>query len=147
MQPRAADLTSDGEILLEPALPRLLGRRENHGATLAPSFEASLDELKHAGVDAKVLDFQHVKCVLDDMTDFVEQLWRRGTTCDRKEETTDEEKKKLEHAGQHAKAAILEAKMPLHANNACQVAEERTIIHSSDGTWKTMLEQGVCKRP
>jgi len=57
-------------------------------------------------------------------------------TRDRKEEEIDEEKKKLEEKGEHVKAAKLESKRPLHVNNVCHVAEERTIIHSVDGSRK-----------
>jgi len=55
-------------------------------------------------------------------------------TRDRKEEEVDTEKAKLEEAGEFEKAAKVENKRPLHIGNICHVAEERTIIHSQDGT-------------
>jgi len=63
-------------------------------------------------------------------------------TRDRKEEEIDEEKRKLEEAGEHAKASALEAKRPLHVGDVCHVAEERTIIHSVDGTRKDKTKKG-----
>uniref|UniRef100_A0A7S1ALX1 Hsp90 chaperone protein kinase-targeting subunit n=1 Tax=Noctiluca scintillans TaxID=2966 RepID=A0A7S1ALX1_NOCSC len=54
-------------------------------------------------------------------------------TRDRKEEEIDTEKKKLEEAGKSEEAEKLEKKRPLHINNMCQVAEERTIINSASG--------------
>jgi len=54
-------------------------------------------------------------------------------TRDRKEEEIDTEKKKLEEAGKLEEAEKLEKKRPLHINNMCQVAEERTIINSASG--------------
>lgn len=63
-------------------------------------------------------------------------------TRDRKEEEIDTEKKKLEERGELEKAAKLESKRPLHVNNICHVAEERTIIHSSDGSRKDTHKRG-----
>jgi len=63
-------------------------------------------------------------------------------TRDRKEEEIDTEKKKLEDAGQTDKAAKLEAKRPLHVGNLCHVAEERTIIQSSDGSRSDKVKKG-----
>lgn len=63
-------------------------------------------------------------------------------TRDRKEEEIDTEKAKLEAKGEFDKAAKLEAKRPLHVGNLCHVAEERTIIHSGDGTTKDRLKKG-----
>lgn len=63
-------------------------------------------------------------------------------TRDRKEEEIDAEKKKLEEKGDNEKAAKLESKRPLHVNNVCRVAEERTIIQSGDGTKKDKLKKG-----
>lgn len=54
-------------------------------------------------------------------------------TRDRKEEEIDEEKTKLEAAGQAEKAKKLEQKRPLHVGNICKVVEERTIVNWSDG--------------
>jgi len=55
-------------------------------------------------------------------------------TRDRKEEEIDTEKAKLEEAGEHEKAAKVESKRPLHVGNTCKVVDERTIIHSQDGS-------------
>lgn len=63
-------------------------------------------------------------------------------TRDRKEEEIDSEKKKLIEKGEQEKAEKLEAKRPLHVNNVCHVAEERTIIQSSDGSRKDKLKKG-----
>mmetsp|Transcript_7412 Transcript_7412/g.8674 ORF Transcript_7412/g.8674 Transcript_7412/m.8674 type:complete len:260 (-) Transcript_7412:6-785(-) len=63
-------------------------------------------------------------------------------TRDRKEEEIDSEKKKLMEKGEKDKAEKLEAKRPLHVNNVCHVAEERTIIQSSDGSRKDKLKKG-----
>mmetsp|Transcript_41858 Transcript_41858/g.126711 ORF Transcript_41858/g.126711 Transcript_41858/m.126711 type:complete len:325 (-) Transcript_41858:257-1231(-) len=63
-------------------------------------------------------------------------------TRDRKEEEIDTEKKKLEEKGEFEKAAKLEGKRPLHVNNLCHVAEERTIIQSSDGSRKDKHKKG-----
>lgn len=63
-------------------------------------------------------------------------------TRDRKEEELDAEVKKLEEAGKHDKAAKLESKRPLHVNNVCKVAEERTIIQSSDGSRSDKTKRG-----
>lgn len=63
-------------------------------------------------------------------------------TRDRKEEEIDEEQKKLREAGQDEKAERMEKKRPLHVGNICHVAEERTIIHSSDGSRKDTLKKG-----
>lgn len=57
-------------------------------------------------------------------------------TRDRKEEEIDAEIKKAEEKGDKDKAAKLENKRPLHQNNVCRVAEERTIISSVDGSTK-----------
>jgi len=57
-------------------------------------------------------------------------------TRDRKEEEIDEEQKKLTEKGDLDKVAQLESKRPLHVNNVCRVAEERTIINSSNGSRK-----------
>mmetsp|Transcript_22133 Transcript_22133/g.56383 ORF Transcript_22133/g.56383 Transcript_22133/m.56383 type:complete len:325 (-) Transcript_22133:96-1070(-) len=54
-------------------------------------------------------------------------------TRDRKEEEIDTEKEKLTAAGKHDQAEKLENKRPLHVDNICHVAEERTIIQSSSG--------------
>eukprot|EP00434_Breviolum_minutum_P024365 symbB.v1.2.021516.t1/scaffold1859.1/size98302/2 len=63
-------------------------------------------------------------------------------TRDRKEEEIDSEKKKLVEKGELDKAEKLESKRPLHVNNVCHVAEERTIIQSSDGSRKDKLKKG-----
>mmetsp|Transcript_41859 Transcript_41859/g.126715 ORF Transcript_41859/g.126715 Transcript_41859/m.126715 type:complete len:325 (-) Transcript_41859:119-1093(-) len=63
-------------------------------------------------------------------------------TRDRKEEEIDTEKKKLEEKGDFERAARLEGKRPLHVNNLCHVAEERTIIQSSDGSRKDKHKKG-----
>lgn len=63
-------------------------------------------------------------------------------TRDRKEEEIDEEQKKLTEKGDLDKVAKLESKRPLHVNNVCRVAEERTIIHSSDGSRKDRTKKG-----
>lgn len=63
-------------------------------------------------------------------------------TRDRKEEEIDSEVKKLQDSGQLDKAAKLESKRPLHVDNVCHVAEERTIIHSSDGSRTDRLKKG-----
>jgi len=63
-------------------------------------------------------------------------------TRDRKEEEIDEEKAKLEAAGKHTEAAKLEAKRPLHVGNVSYVTEERTIIHSVDGSSKDTRKSG-----
>lgn len=63
-------------------------------------------------------------------------------TRDRKEEEIDEEKSKLEAAGKFDAAAKLEDRRPLHVNNICHVAEERTIIHSNDGSRKDTIKKG-----
>mmetsp|Transcript_979 Transcript_979/g.2974 ORF Transcript_979/g.2974 Transcript_979/m.2974 type:complete len:328 (-) Transcript_979:73-1056(-) len=57
-------------------------------------------------------------------------------TRDRKEEEIDTEKTQLEEAGKFEKAAKVEAKRPLHVNNICKVAEERTIVNWGDGNRK-----------
>jgi len=57
-------------------------------------------------------------------------------TRDRKEEEIDAEKKKLEAAGKTDKAEQMEKKRPLHVNNICKVAEERTIVNWGDGNRK-----------
>mmetsp|Transcript_39330 Transcript_39330/g.112767 ORF Transcript_39330/g.112767 Transcript_39330/m.112767 type:complete len:326 (-) Transcript_39330:84-1061(-) len=54
-------------------------------------------------------------------------------TRDRKEEEIDTEKEKLVSAGKLEQAERLENKRPLHVDNICHVAEERTIIQSSSG--------------
>lgn len=63
-------------------------------------------------------------------------------TRDRKEEEIDEKKKDLESKGLSAEAARLEEKRPLHVGNLCHIAEERTIIQSSDGSKKDRLKKG-----
>lgn len=63
-------------------------------------------------------------------------------TRDRKEEEIDAEKKRLEEKGEFDKAAKLEARRPLHVDNLCHVAEERTIIQSSDGSRTDRLKKG-----
>jgi len=63
-------------------------------------------------------------------------------TRDRKEEEIDEEKAKLEAAGKKAEADRLESRRPLHVGNVCHVAEERTIIHSADGSRKDTTKKG-----
>jgi cell division cycle protein 37 len=60
-------------------------------------------------------------------------------TRDRKEEAVDTEVAKLEAEGDLDKAAQVEKRRPLHIGNLCKVAEERTIIHSQDGTKKDRL--------
>lgn len=55
-------------------------------------------------------------------------------TRDRKEEEIDTEVAKLETAGQLDQAAKVENKRPLHIGNMCKVVDERTIIHSQDGS-------------
>jgi cell division cycle protein 37 len=62
-------------------------------------------------------------------------------TRDRKEEEIDTEKAKLEAAGYHDKAAKVEKKRPLHVGNICRVAEERTIIHSQEGSKSDRLKK------
>jgi len=54
-------------------------------------------------------------------------------TRDRKEDEIDQEKAKLEDAGDFEKAEKLEAKRPLHVGNTCKVVEERTIINHVTG--------------
>merc|ERR1719511_632862 len=49
---------------------------------------------------------------------------------------------KLEAKGEHKKAEALESRRPLHVNNVCHVAEERTIIHSVDGSRKDTKKVG-----
>lgn len=63
-------------------------------------------------------------------------------TRDRKEEEIDTEKSKLVAEGKKEAADKLESKRPLHVNNICRVAEERTIIHSQDGSRKDKLKKG-----
>jgi len=63
-------------------------------------------------------------------------------TRDRKDEEIDEEKRKLEEKGEYQKAEALESKRPFHVNNICHVAEERTIIHSVDGSRKDTKKVG-----
>ncbi|CAE7234024.1 cdc37 [Symbiodinium natans] len=63
-------------------------------------------------------------------------------TRDRKEEEIESEKQKLIEKGEKDKAEKLESKRPLHINNVCHVAEERTIIQSSDGSRKDKLKKG-----
>jgi len=63
-------------------------------------------------------------------------------TRDRKEEEIDTEKQKLEASGQHDKAAKVEHKRPLHVGNLCKVAEERTIINSSEGVKDRLVKDG-----
>jgi cell division cycle protein 37 len=63
-------------------------------------------------------------------------------TRDRKEEEIDNEKKVLMDKGEVEKAAKLESKRPLHVNNVCQVTDERTIIHSVDGSRKDTRKKG-----
>jgi len=63
-------------------------------------------------------------------------------TRDRKEEEIDSEVKKLQDSGQVDKAAKLESKRPLHVDNVCHVAEERTIIQSCDGSRSDKLKKG-----
>jgi len=55
-------------------------------------------------------------------------------TRDRKEEEIDKQKAELEAAGKHEAAAKLEKQRPQHVGNMCRVKEERTIIHSQDGS-------------
>mmetsp|Transcript_9329 Transcript_9329/g.29120 ORF Transcript_9329/g.29120 Transcript_9329/m.29120 type:complete len:333 (-) Transcript_9329:106-1104(-) len=57
-------------------------------------------------------------------------------TRDRKEEEIDTEVKKLAAEGDLAKAEKMEARRPLHVNNICKVAEERTIVNWGDGNRK-----------
>jgi cell division cycle protein 37 len=63
-------------------------------------------------------------------------------TRDRKEEELDEEVKQAVEVGDHKKAERAEAKRPLHVGNLCRVAEERTIINSSDGSRKDRTVKG-----
>jgi len=63
-------------------------------------------------------------------------------TRDRKEEEINTEKEKLVSQGYADKAEKLESKRPLHIGNVCHVAEERTIIQSSDGSRKDKLKKG-----
>jgi cell division cycle protein 37 len=63
-------------------------------------------------------------------------------TRDRKEEELDEDIKKAVEVGDHKKAAQVESKRPLHVGNLCRVAEERTIINSSDGSRKDRTVKG-----
>lgn len=63
-------------------------------------------------------------------------------TRDRKEDEINEEVKRLTDKGELEKAAKIEAKRPLHVDNVCHVAEERTIIQSSDGSRKDRLKKG-----
>mmetsp|Transcript_6212 Transcript_6212/g.14419 ORF Transcript_6212/g.14419 Transcript_6212/m.14419 type:complete len:323 (-) Transcript_6212:61-1029(-) len=63
-------------------------------------------------------------------------------TRDRKEEEINEEQKKLREQGDVDKAEKMEQRRPLHVENLCHVAEERTIIHSSDGSRKDKLKKG-----
>lgn len=63
-------------------------------------------------------------------------------TRDRKETEIDDEQVKLREAGQDDKAERMEMKRPLHVNNICHVAEERTIIHSADGSKKDTTKKG-----
>lgn len=64
-------------------------------------------------------------------------------TRDRKEDEIDQEKEKLEKAGETDKAAKLETKRPLHVGNLCHVADERTIINTSDGkTYDNIKKDG-----
>jgi len=63
-------------------------------------------------------------------------------TRDRKEEEIDTEKEKLVSAGKLEQAERLENKRPLHVDNICHVAEERTIIHSGDGSRKDTTRRG-----
>lgn len=63
-------------------------------------------------------------------------------TRDRKDEEIDAEQDKLKKDGKADKAAELEAKRPLHVGNACHVVEERTIIHSQDGSRKDRTKRG-----
>lgn len=63
-------------------------------------------------------------------------------TRDRKEDEINDEVKRLTDQGELEKAAKLEAKRPLHMDNVCHIAEERTIIQSSDGSKKDRLKRG-----
>jgi len=63
-------------------------------------------------------------------------------TRERKEDEIDEEIKKLTDKGDLEKAAKLEGRRPLHVDNVCRVAEERTIIQSGDGSKKDRLKKG-----
>eukprot|EP00434_Breviolum_minutum_P031549 symbB.v1.2.027895.t1/scaffold2895.1/size67727/7 len=63
-------------------------------------------------------------------------------TRDRKEDEINDEVKRLTDKGELEKAAKLEAKRPLHVDNVCHIAEERTIIQSSDGSKKDRLTRG-----
>lgn len=63
-------------------------------------------------------------------------------TRDRKEVELDEEQDKLREKGLLDKAEEMENKRPLHVNNICHVADERTIIHSSDGSRKDTTKKG-----
>lgn len=63
-------------------------------------------------------------------------------TRDRKEEEIEQEKKRLLEVGEVDKAAKLESKRPLHVGNICHIAEERTIIQSSDGTKTDRTKRG-----
>jgi hypothetical protein len=63
-------------------------------------------------------------------------------TRDRKEETIDEQKKKLEDEGKFEEAERLEKQRPLHMGNIGRVAEERTIINSAHGTKDRLVKDG-----
>mmetsp|Transcript_48111 Transcript_48111/g.121258 ORF Transcript_48111/g.121258 Transcript_48111/m.121258 type:complete len:333 (-) Transcript_48111:120-1118(-) len=63
-------------------------------------------------------------------------------TRDRKEEEIDEEVKTLEQKGEKDKAAKAESKRPLHVNNICKVAEERTIVNFSQGRADRTVKNG-----
>lgn len=63
-------------------------------------------------------------------------------TRDRKEDEINDEVKRLTDKGELEKAAKLEAKRPLHVDNVCHIAEERTIIQSSDGSKTDRLTRG-----
>jgi len=63
-------------------------------------------------------------------------------TRDRKEEEIDEEVKQLEEKGEKDKAARAEQKRPLHVNNICKVAEERTIVNFSQGRADRTVKNG-----
>lgn len=60
----------------------------------------------------------------------------------RKEDEIDEEIKKAEAAGDTTKAEKAESKRPLHVGNLCHVAEERTIINSSEGRSDRLVKDG-----
>jgi cell division cycle protein 37 len=62
-------------------------------------------------------------------------------TRDRKEEEIDKRKAELESEGKYDEAEKLEKQRPHHVGNMCKVKEERTIIHSQDGSKKDKMKK------